>query len=203
MKTIHIGEGSGRGSDRVGSDFLSTIAGRVGSGQRFGGSGRVGSKKSDPWTILRAHSAEGRMLCFYHFIFYFDSSLASSLALETQRFRDIASTASPTIPGCFAWSLAPHGIWLLPRYLSTSDPRLWICANIASCTDYHTLISDFALDIYIFGNLAQKSSLLGVGFAPDTRPPCTLLSGFTHESRHAPIMIHLALAINTRAPVAH
>ena len=53
MKTIHIGEGSGRGSGRVGSDFLSAIAGRVGSGQRFGGSGRVGSKKSDPWTTLR------------------------------------------------------------------------------------------------------------------------------------------------------
>ena len=49
---MHIGEGSGRGSGRVGSDFLSVIAGRVGSGQRSGGSGRVGSKKSDPWTTL-------------------------------------------------------------------------------------------------------------------------------------------------------
>ena len=47
-----MGEGSGRGSGRVGSDFLSAIAGRVGSGQRFAGSGRVGSKKSDPWTTL-------------------------------------------------------------------------------------------------------------------------------------------------------
>ena len=46
------GEGLGRGSGRVGSDFLSAIAGRVGSGQRFAGSGRVGSKKSDPWTTL-------------------------------------------------------------------------------------------------------------------------------------------------------
>ena len=45
-------EGSGRGSGRVGSDFLSAIAGRVGSGQRFAGSGRVGSKESDPWTSL-------------------------------------------------------------------------------------------------------------------------------------------------------
>ena len=48
-------EASGRGrvgSGRVGSDFLSAIAGRVGSGQRFAGSGRVGSKKSDPWTTL-------------------------------------------------------------------------------------------------------------------------------------------------------
>ena len=50
--TIHIGKGSGRGSGRVGSDFLSAIAGRVGSCQRFGGSDRVGSKKSDPWTTL-------------------------------------------------------------------------------------------------------------------------------------------------------
>ena len=38
-----MGEGSGRGSGRVGSDLLSAIAGRVGSGQRFAGSGRVGS----------------------------------------------------------------------------------------------------------------------------------------------------------------
>ena len=38
-----MGERSGRGSGRVGSDFLSAIAGRVGSGQRFAGSGRVGS----------------------------------------------------------------------------------------------------------------------------------------------------------------
>ena len=47
-----MGEGWGRGSGRVGSDYLSAIAGRVGSGQRFAGSGRVGSKKSDPWTTL-------------------------------------------------------------------------------------------------------------------------------------------------------
>ena len=38
-----MGEVSGRGSGRVGSDFLSAIAGRVGSGQHFAGSGRVGS----------------------------------------------------------------------------------------------------------------------------------------------------------------
>ena len=48
-----MGEGSGRGSGRVGSDFSSAIAGRVGSGQRFAGSGWVGSEKSDPWTTLR------------------------------------------------------------------------------------------------------------------------------------------------------
>ena len=47
-----MGERSGRGLGRIGSDFLSAIAGRVGSGQRFAGSGRVGSKKSDPWTTL-------------------------------------------------------------------------------------------------------------------------------------------------------
>ena len=44
IKTIHIGEGSGHESGRVGSDFLSAIAGRVGSGQRFAGSGRVQEK---------------------------------------------------------------------------------------------------------------------------------------------------------------
>ena len=39
LKTINIGEGSGRGSGRVGSDFLSAIAGRVGSTFRRVGSG--------------------------------------------------------------------------------------------------------------------------------------------------------------------
>ena len=38
-----MGEGSGRGSGRVGSDYLSAIAGRVGSTFRRVGSGRVGS----------------------------------------------------------------------------------------------------------------------------------------------------------------
>ena len=36
---MYIEKESGRGSVRVGSDFLSAIAGRVGSGQRFAGSG--------------------------------------------------------------------------------------------------------------------------------------------------------------------
>ena len=42
-----MGEGSGSGSGRVWSDFLSAIAGRVWSTFR-----RVGSKESDPWTTL-------------------------------------------------------------------------------------------------------------------------------------------------------
>ena len=45
----------GRAAGRVGSGrvrLFSAIAGRVGSDQRFAGSGRVGSKKSDPWTTL-------------------------------------------------------------------------------------------------------------------------------------------------------
>ena len=46
-----MGEGSGRGSGRVGSHFLSAIAGRVGSGVNIS-PGRVGSEKSDPWTTL-------------------------------------------------------------------------------------------------------------------------------------------------------
>ena len=48
---MHIGEGSGRGSGRVGSEFLSAIAGRVGLGQRFAGSGRV-QEKLPAWTTL-------------------------------------------------------------------------------------------------------------------------------------------------------
>jgi hypothetical protein len=44
MKNAHMGEGSGRGSGRVGSDFLSAIAGRVGSTFRRVGSGRVQKK---------------------------------------------------------------------------------------------------------------------------------------------------------------
>ena len=43
----HMRERSGRGSGLVGSDFLSAIAGRVNVSP-----GRVGSKKSDPWTTL-------------------------------------------------------------------------------------------------------------------------------------------------------
>ena len=42
LKTIPIGEEAGSGSGRV--RLLSAIAGRVGSGQRFGGSGRVQEK---------------------------------------------------------------------------------------------------------------------------------------------------------------
>ena len=45
-----MGEGSGRGSGWVGSDFLSAIAGRVGSGQCFAGSGRV---ESGPRKVTR------------------------------------------------------------------------------------------------------------------------------------------------------
>ena len=48
-----MGEGSGRGSGRVGSDFLSASAGRVGSGQRFGGSGRVQEK----WPVDNSDSS--------------------------------------------------------------------------------------------------------------------------------------------------
>ena len=47
-----MGEGSGRGSGRVRLFVGNRWSGRVGSGQRFAGSGRVGSKKSDPWTTL-------------------------------------------------------------------------------------------------------------------------------------------------------
>ena len=43
MKNLHMGEGSGRGSSRVGSDFLSAIAGRVGSGRVNVSPVRVGS----------------------------------------------------------------------------------------------------------------------------------------------------------------
>ena len=42
--------GKGRATGRVGSDFLLAIAGRVGLGQRFTGSGRV--QESGRWTTL-------------------------------------------------------------------------------------------------------------------------------------------------------
>ena len=42
----------GRIGPRVESDIWSAIAERVGSGQRFAESSRVGSQKSDPWTTL-------------------------------------------------------------------------------------------------------------------------------------------------------
>ena len=62
MKTIHIMEGSGRGSGRVESGQTFCRQSRVGSGQRFGGSGRVGSKKSDPWTTLIQHNEDGQRI---------------------------------------------------------------------------------------------------------------------------------------------
>ena len=59
LKNAHMGEGLGRGSGRVaglGQTFCRQS--RVGSGQRFAGSDRVGFKKSGPWTTLRCiHSA--------------------------------------------------------------------------------------------------------------------------------------------------
>ena len=42
LKNAHMGKG--RAAGRIGSDFFSAIAGRVGSGQRFAGSGRVQEK---------------------------------------------------------------------------------------------------------------------------------------------------------------
>ena len=76
MKNVHMGEGSGRGSGRVGSDFLSAIAGRVESGQRFAGLGQVGSKKSDPWTTLITGELRP-YLCFraYGRICYVESTM--------------------------------------------------------------------------------------------------------------------------------
>ena len=47
-----MGEGSGRGSGRVGSGQNFCRQARVGSGRVNVSPGRVGSKKSDPWTTL-------------------------------------------------------------------------------------------------------------------------------------------------------
>ena len=109
------------------------------------------------------------------------------------------NTRSLTSPSVF-------GQWPRPRYLDTLDPRLWICPNIGSRSDYHTLVFNFAFDFLVLcflgSGIPHKSSLLGVGFALDTQAPCTLFSGFTHESRQSPIIKHSALAIDTWAPVA-
>ena len=50
------GVGCRVGSGWVGSDFSSAIAVRVGLGRVNVSPGRVGSKKSDPWTTLGKHS---------------------------------------------------------------------------------------------------------------------------------------------------
>ena len=63
-----MGEGSGRGSARVVFDFLSAIAGRVGSTFRRVGSGRVGSKKSDPWSTLVTQCRSGEDFGVYNII---------------------------------------------------------------------------------------------------------------------------------------
>ena len=60
-----MGEGSGRGSGRVGSDFLSAIAGRSGVGSTFRrvGSGRVQEK----WPVDNSDTATlQRKLSFMH-----------------------------------------------------------------------------------------------------------------------------------------
>ena len=129
------------------------------------------------------------------------------------------------LPGCFAWTL---GLWLRPRsmvspwilwYLDTR--ALWILdsgfaqtsgqrehSTSWSCTYYHTLVFNFALDI-------RALCILGSAWYPLQIEPtrrwlrpwyssaCTLFSGFTKESRQAPISRHSALAIDTWAPVAH
>ena len=48
---MHIWE-KGRATDRVWSGQTFCRQSRVGSSQRFAGSGRVGFKESDPWTTL-------------------------------------------------------------------------------------------------------------------------------------------------------
>ena len=53
LETIHIGERSGRGSCRVGSDFLSAIAGRVGSTFRRVGSGPRKVTRGQLWVTLK------------------------------------------------------------------------------------------------------------------------------------------------------
>ena len=49
-----MGEGSCRGSGRVGSDFLSAIADRVGSGQLFAGSGPRKVTRGQLWASYTA-----------------------------------------------------------------------------------------------------------------------------------------------------
>ena len=53
LKNVHMEEGSGRGSGRVGSGETFCRQSRVGSDRVNVSLGRVGSKKSDPWTTLR------------------------------------------------------------------------------------------------------------------------------------------------------
>ena len=61
-----MGERSGRGAGRVGSDFLSAIAGRVGSGQRFAGSGRVQEK----WPVDNSDQHTGAIRNFHIIIYW-------------------------------------------------------------------------------------------------------------------------------------
>ena len=77
--------GKGRAAGRVGSDILPAIAARVGSGQRFAGSGRVGSKKSDPWTTLNCVKRSQFVYIYILLEFFSFQNASYSLARTYQR----------------------------------------------------------------------------------------------------------------------
>ena len=71
-----MGEESGRGSGRVGSDFLSAIAGRVNVSPGRVGSGRVGSGRvQEKWPVDNSEGGTGghpqtvEKRCFTHLVY--------------------------------------------------------------------------------------------------------------------------------------
>ena len=95
-----------------------------------------------------------------------------------------------------AYSFA-HDSWVLLNTRSLASPSilghfgssLWICPNMGSCTAYHTLVFDFALDIRAFcilvSGIPHKSSLLGDGFSLDILVPApSYLASPTNRVMH-------------------
>ena len=93
-----------------------------------------------------------------------------------------SAKVSSTIPGASQEHSASPSVFGFS--LDTLD-RLWICPNIASCNDYHTLVSEFALDIralcilgFVYHSQIESTRRW---LRPWYSGACTLFSGFTHR----------------------
>ena len=99
---------------------------------------------------------------------------------------------------------------LRPRYPGASHKNLknldtwalWILDSGFAQTSRHALIITPKDSVYANLKIVFDPTLV-FDFALNTRAPCTIFSSFTHELLQAPIIRHLALAIDTWVPMAH
>ena len=100
-----------------------------------------------------------------------------------------SAQASHTIPGCFTLLFV---LCLRPRFIVSLnlDPRLWVCPNIWSCTDYHTLLFVFALDI-------QRLCLLGFWYPSQIESTRLWLRPRYSDALHPLLWLHPQIASTT------